>query len=77
MSYFSYDIWETMAWKFKKFDGGKVVMNNNVACKVDRIGNVTLKFENWYIYTLEKVRYVPKLNRNYFYGGFRWLRVVW
>lgn len=28
------------------------------------VGNVTLKFENGFVYTLERVRYVPMLSRN-------------
>lgn len=38
-------------------------MGNNIACKVDGIGKVTLKFENAYIYIFERVRYVLELNR--------------
>lgn len=49
---------------FKKVGGGEVVMGNNIACKVEGLGNVTLKFENGYMYTLERVRYVPELKRN-------------
>lgn len=37
---------------FKKIDGGEVVMGNNVACRVEGVENVTLKFDNGYIYTL-------------------------
>lgn len=39
-------------------------MGNNVACRVKGIGNVTLRFENEYNFILERVRYVPDLNRN-------------
>lgn len=49
---------------FKKISGGEVVMGNNIVYKVDRIGNVTLKFENEYIYILERVRYVLELKKN-------------
>lgn len=49
---------------FKKLRGGEVVMGNNIACKVEGLGNVTLKFENGYMYILERVRYVPKLKKN-------------
>lgn len=31
---------------FKKIDGGEVVIWINDTCKVERIGSVTLKFEN-------------------------------
>lgn len=49
---------------FRDLDGGEVVMGNDAACKVKGIGSVTLKFENGYTFTLERVRYVPDLNRN-------------
>lgn len=39
-------------------------MENNVACRVKGMGHVTLKFENEYIHILERVRYVPKFNKN-------------
>lgn len=49
---------------FKDLDGGEVVMGNNVACSIKGIGSVTLKFDNGYTFTLERVRYIPDLNRN-------------
>lgn len=49
---------------FKDLDGGEVVMGNNVACSIKGIGSVTLKFDNGYTFTLERVKYIPDLNRN-------------
>ncbi|XP_022866007.1 uncharacterized protein LOC111385817, partial [Olea europaea var. sylvestris] len=47
---------ESRLQDFKKLAGGEVVLRNNIACRVERLGNVTLKFENGYMYTLERVR---------------------
>ncbi|CAI9761832.1 unnamed protein product [Fraxinus pennsylvanica] len=49
---------------FNDLDGGEVVMGYNVACMIREIGNVTLKFENGYTFTLKRVGYVLDLNRN-------------
>lgn len=45
---------------YEKINGGKIVMRNNV-CRVKGIRLVTLKFENRYIYTLERVRHAFEL----------------
>lgn len=55
--------------KFKVLKWVEVVVGSNVACKVKGIGDVTLKFENGYIYTLERVRYVADLNRYFISMG--------
>lgn len=39
-------------------------MRNDIACVIVGLGNMTLKFENGYVYTLERVRRVPELRRN-------------
>lgn len=49
---------------FKKISGREVVRGNNIAYRVDGFGKIILKLENGYIYTFERVRYVPELNRN-------------
>lgn len=49
---------------FNDLDGGEIVMGNNATCRVNRIGSVTLKFEKGYTFTLERVRYVPDMNRD-------------
>lgn len=37
---------------FNRLSGGKVVMENNIAYKMEGIGGVILKFENGFLYTL-------------------------
>jgi len=37
---------------FKEINGGEVVMGKNIAYRVEGIGDVILKFENGYIFTL-------------------------
>lgn len=39
-------------------------MGSNITCEIDGIRDITLKFENGFIYILERVRYMPNLNRN-------------
>lgn len=52
-----------------KINGSEVVMGNNVSWKVEGTGSVTLKFENGYIYTLERVKYILELNTNFISMG--------
>ena len=46
------------------FDGGKVLLGNNLAYKVAGIGSVIIKMYDGTIRSLEQVRYVPELKRN-------------
>ncbi|KAH9743695.1 hypothetical protein KPL70_003390 [Citrus sinensis] len=49
---------------FKSIDGGKVLLRNNLACKVAGIGSVRIKMYDGSVKGLEQVRYVPELKRN-------------
>lgn len=46
---------------YRDVDGEEVVMVSNAACRVKGIGNVNLKFEIGYNFTLETVKYVIDL----------------
>ena len=43
---------------------GYVLMNNNVSCKVTRIGNIKIKMFDGVVRTLCDVRHVPDLRKN-------------
>ena len=45
-------------------DGGRVMMGNNVVCRIVGIGNVNLKLHDGTIRELREVRYVLELKRN-------------
>ncbi|KAK9179751.1 hypothetical protein WN943_028956 [Citrus x changshan-huyou] len=45
-------------------EGGKVLMGNNVSCKVIGIGSVRLKMSDGIIRELDNVRHIPELKRN-------------
>ncbi|KAH9680700.1 hypothetical protein KPL71_026653 [Citrus sinensis] len=49
---------------FEKVDGGRVLLGNNLACKVAGIGSVSIKMHDDRVISLEQVRYVPELKRN-------------
>ncbi|KAH9781363.1 Integrase catalytic domain-containing protein [Citrus sinensis] len=49
---------------FESIDGGKVLLGNNLACKVAGIGSVRIKMYDGSVKGLEQVRYVPELKRN-------------
>ncbi|KAH9762947.1 hypothetical protein KPL70_001004 [Citrus sinensis] len=49
---------------FKSIDGGKVLLGNNLACKVAGIGSVRIKMYDGSVKGLEQVRCVPELKRN-------------
>lgn len=49
---------------YKVIDGGKVLMGNNMACKVVGIGTVKVKLADGSIKTFSNVRHVPDLKRN-------------
>ena len=44
---------------YHETDGGRVMMGNNVVCKIVGIGNVNLKLHDDTIRELREVRYVP------------------
>ncbi|KAK2999560.1 hypothetical protein RJ639_023203 [Escallonia herrerae] len=46
------------------FDGGKVLMGNNVACKVVGIGSIQIRIHDGIVRTLTDVRHVPELRKN-------------
>ena len=49
---------------YHETDEGRVIMGNNVVCKIVGIGNVNLKLHDGTIRELREVRYVPELKRN-------------
>ena len=49
---------------YYKYNGGRVMMGNNVMCKITGIDNVNLKLHNGTIRELNQVSYVPELKRN-------------
>ncbi|KAH9669963.1 hypothetical protein KPL70_022004 [Citrus sinensis] len=49
---------------FESVNGGKVLLGNNLACKVAGIGTISLKLHDGVTRDLHQVRYVPDLKRN-------------
>ncbi|KAH9764272.1 hypothetical protein KPL70_001465 [Citrus sinensis] len=49
---------------FESVNGGKVLLGNNLTCKVAGIGTVSLKLHNGVTRDLHQVRFVPELKRN-------------
>ena len=49
---------------YYEYNGGRVMMENNVMCKILGIGNVNLKLHDKTMRELKQVRYVPELKRN-------------
>lgn len=50
--------------EFHDFDGDRVMMGNNVVCKIIGIGNIRLKLYDGTIKELKQVRFVLDLKRN-------------
>ncbi|KAK3038286.1 hypothetical protein RJ639_029874 [Escallonia herrerae] len=49
---------------YRSFDGGKVLMGNNVTCKVVGIGSIQIRMHDGIVRTLTDVRHVPELRKN-------------
>ena len=49
---------------FEQVDGGKVLLGNNLACKVAGIGTINIRMFDGIERDLKQVRYVPELKRN-------------
>ena len=49
---------------FEKVNGGRVLLGNNLACKVAGIGSISIKMYDGKVINLEQVRYVPELKTN-------------
>ncbi|KAK3040718.1 hypothetical protein RJ639_028008 [Escallonia herrerae] len=49
---------------YRSFDGGKVLMGNNVACKMVGIGSIQIRMHDGIVKTLTDVRHVPELRKN-------------
>ncbi|KAK2976251.1 hypothetical protein RJ640_021962 [Escallonia rubra] len=45
------------------FDGGKVLMGNNVTCKVVEIGSIQIRIHDGIVRTFTEVRHVPELRK--------------
>ncbi|KAK3003807.1 hypothetical protein RJ639_018965 [Escallonia herrerae] len=62
----SYHICPNRDWfaTYHSFDGGKVLMGNNVAYKVVGIGSIQIMMHDGIVRTLTDVRHVPELRKN-------------
>ncbi|PON58179.1 hypothetical protein PanWU01x14_167780 [Parasponia andersonii] len=49
---------------YQEVDGGKVLMGNNVACKVMGIGSISMRMFDGVTRILKNVGHVPELKRN-------------
>ncbi|GJT40820.1 zinc finger, CCHC-type containing protein [Tanacetum coccineum] len=49
---------------FKEFNGSTVLLGNNRACAIMRIGKVRVQMKDGSSFVLENVRYIPELKRN-------------
>ncbi|KAK3034397.1 hypothetical protein RJ639_033668 [Escallonia herrerae] len=49
---------------YRSFDGGKVLMGNDIACKVVGIGSTQIRMHDCIMRTLTDVRHVPELRKN-------------
>ena len=49
---------------FESIDGGKVLLGNNLACKVTGMGTINIQMFDEETRELKQVRYVPELKRN-------------
>ncbi|KAK3010846.1 hypothetical protein RJ639_011525 [Escallonia herrerae] len=49
---------------YRSFDGGKVLMRNNVTCKVVGIGSIQIRMHDGIVRTLTDVRHVLELRKN-------------
>ncbi|KAK3039695.1 hypothetical protein RJ639_027036 [Escallonia herrerae] len=58
----SYNMCPNRDWfaTYRSFDGGKVLMGNNVACKVVWIGSIQIMLHDGIVRTLTDVRHVPE-----------------
>ncbi|KAK3014885.1 hypothetical protein RJ639_008457 [Escallonia herrerae] len=54
---------------FRSFDGGKVLMRNNVACKVVEIDSIQIRMHDGIVRTLTGVRHVLELRKNLIFLG--------
>ncbi|KAK3033756.1 hypothetical protein RJ639_034198 [Escallonia herrerae] len=62
----SYHICPNRDWfaTYRSFDGGKVLMGNDVACKVVGVGSIQIRMHDGIVRTLTDVRHVPELWKN-------------
>ena len=49
---------------YQSIDGGKVLMGNNVVCKVVGIGAIKIRMHDGIVRTLSDVRHIPELKKN-------------
>ena len=54
---------------FMSVYGGKVLLGNNLACKVAGIGTINIKMFDGVIRNLEQVTYITELKRNLIFLG--------
>ncbi|KAK2966163.1 hypothetical protein RJ640_026814 [Escallonia rubra] len=48
---------------YRSFDGGKILIGNDVACKVVGIGSIQIRMHDGIVRTLTDVRHVPELRK--------------
>ncbi|KAK3010279.1 hypothetical protein RJ639_011887 [Escallonia herrerae] len=63
---YSYHMSPNRDWfaTYLSFDGGKVLMGNDVTCKVIEIGSIHIRLQYGIVRTLSDVRHVPELRKN-------------
>ena len=49
---------------YKSYDGGSVLMENDIVCKTVGISNIRMRIFDGQVRTLTNVRYVPDLKKN-------------
>ena len=59
---------------YKEIDGGRVLMVDNMACKVIGIDTIKIKMIDGFITIFKDVRYEQKLKRNMISLGICWIK---
>jgi len=49
---------------YKPYDGGSVLVGNNIVCKTVGIGNISMRMFDGHVRTLTNVRHVPYLKKS-------------
>ncbi|KAK3006364.1 hypothetical protein RJ639_016617 [Escallonia herrerae] len=62
----SYHTWPNRDWfaTYRSFNGGKVLMGNDVTCKVVGISSIQIRMHDGIMRTLTDVKHVPELRKN-------------
>ena len=62
----TYHMYPKREWfsPYKPYDGGSILMENDVVCKTVSIGNIRMRMFNGQVRTLTNVQHVPDLKKN-------------